>query len=60
LPLVLAMLETDFTVALADQLVSASLSHWHALRIRQILGCRRETRLPVRWPLWRSTLRERG
>ena len=59
--LVLALLETDYTVALADQLVSASLSHQHALRVRQILG-----RLPyeqaervVPPAVWRQ-LRETG
>jgi hypothetical protein len=36
--LMLGLLETDFSEALVGQLVSASLSHRNALRVRQILG----------------------
>jgi hypothetical protein len=36
--LMLGLLETDYSEALVDQLVSASLSHRNALRVRQILG----------------------
>jgi hypothetical protein len=36
--MVLGLLETDYSGALVDQLVSASLSHRNALRVRQILG----------------------
>lgn len=36
--LVLGLLEIDYSEALVDQLVSASLSHRNALRARQILG----------------------
>jgi hypothetical protein len=36
--LMLGLLETDYSAALVDQLVSASLSHRNALRVRQILG----------------------
>jgi len=36
--LMLGLLDTDYSEALVDQLVSASLSHRNALRVRQILG----------------------
>jgi len=32
------LLDTDYSAALIDELVSASLSHRNALRVRQILG----------------------
>ncbi len=36
--LMLGLLETDYSAALVDRLVSASLSHRNALRVRQVLG----------------------
>jgi hypothetical protein len=35
---VLGLLDTDYSTALVDELVGASLSHRNALRVRQILG----------------------
>jgi hypothetical protein len=57
----LGLLEPDYSAALIGQLISASLSHRNALRVRQVLGrLPRDQAARIIPPAVRSRLRETG